>query len=353
MLVAPTGMTDPSPTAVPRFADVEATLRHAPKTWLVTGAAGFIGSHLVETLLGLHQRVVGVDNFATGKRENIDLVAGGNPLFTFYEGSVDDAPFMATVMSGVDVVLHQAALGSVPRSIKDPLASHRANVDGFIITLNAAREAGVQRFVYASSSSVYGDEPNLPKVEGRIGEPLSPYAATKRINEVYAAVFERTYGLKAVGLRYFNVFGPRQDKSGPYAAVIPVWVGKLLAGEACTINGDGETSRDFCYVKNAVEANILAATSPTAQGVYNVACGAQTTLNALFGFLRDGLVPLVPEASRASLAAQTPTYGPFRDGDVRHSLANTDKAAAELGYEGRYAVDQGLAEALQWYADNA
>ena len=334
------------------FDDVQESLKKNPRTWLVTGAAGFIGSHLVETLLGLSQRVVGVDNFATGKRENIDLAGKGNPLFTFYEGSVDDASFMATAMSGVDVVLHQAALGSVPRSIKDPMASHRANVDGFITTLNAAREAGVKRFVYASSSSVYGDEPNLPKEEARIGQPLSPYAATKRINEVYAAVFERNYGIKTVGLRYFNVFGPRQDKDGPYAAVIPVWVGRLLGGEACTINGDGETSRDFCYVKNAVAANILSGVEDGADGVYNVACGAQTTLNELFGFLKEGLATRVPQDRKAALLATTPSYGPFRDGDVRHSLANTDKAQGELGYEATWSVSDGLQEALAWYAEN-
>ncbi len=245
-------------TSTSAYLHAQASLRADPKTWVVTGAAGFIGGHLVEKLLQLDQRVVAIDNFATGFRSTIDAVGSGHPLFTFHEGDICDADFMATVCAGADVVLHQAALGSVPRSIKDPQASHRANVDGFITTLIAAKDAGVKRVVYASSSSVYGDDPNLPKVEHRLGKPLSPYAATKAIDEVYADVFQKTYGLQSIGLRYFNVFGPRQDKSGPYAAVIPVWAGRLLEGTDVVINGDGETSRDFCFVDNAVQANILA-----------------------------------------------------------------------------------------------
>lgn len=339
-----------------RYDDVRADLTNTPRTWLVTGAAGFIGSHLVETLLGLGQRVVGVDNFATGSRQNIDEAGAGHRHFTFHEGDITDAAFMARVCAGVGVVLHQAALGSVPRSIADPQATHRANVDGFVTTLIAARDAGVKRFVYASSSSVYGDEPNLPKVEDRVGKPLSPYAATKAINEVYAGVFQQTYGLSSIGLRYFNVFGPRQDKNGPYAAVIPVWVGRLLAGEPCSINGDGDTSRDFCFVKNAVQANILAgvADSAAAGRAYNVACGARTTLSSLFTLLRDGLAGLEADPSkRTALLAAVAAHGPFRPGDVRHSLADIGLARLHLGYEPTHDVGQGLDEALAWYATHA
>jgi len=262
---------------------------------------------------------------------------------------------MARAMVGVDVVLHQAALGSVPRSIKDPLATHRANVDGFIVMLNAARNAGVKRVAYASSSSVYGDEPNLPKVEHRVGRPLSPYAATKAINEVYADVFMKTYGLSTIGLRYFNVFGPRQDKAGAYAAVIPAWVGRLLNDEACVINGDGDTSRDFCFVANAVQANILAgvADDDAAGRAYNVACGDRTTLATLFTLIKDGLADVDTDAARAErLRNCVPVYGPFREGDVRHSLADISLAKQHLGYAPTHDVAAGLQTALAWYASN-
>ncbi len=338
-----------------RYDDVQHALRAAPRTWLVTGAAGFIGSHLVQTLIGLEQRVVGVDNFATGHRRNLVEAAGDSPLFTFHEGDVADVSFMDTAMVGIDVVLHQAALGSVPRSIKDPLASHRANVDGFVVMLDAARRAGVSRVVYASSSSVYGDDANLPKVEHRVGKPLSPYAATKAINEVYADVFMKTYGLQAIGLRYFNVFGPRQDKAGAYAAVIPAWVARLLRDEACTINGDGETSRDFCYVANAVQANILAGVADAAAAgrVFNVACGDRTTLTTLFDGIKDGLADVVADVDVAArLRAAAPAFGPFREGDVRHSLADVTLARELLGYVPTHDVHAGLRTALSWYAAN-
>jgi UDP-N-acetylglucosamine/UDP-N-acetylgalactosamine 4-epimerase len=339
-----------------RFVDVSNDLRTSPRTWLVTGAAGFIGSHLVEKLLALGQRVVGVDNFATGSRRNVDAVGTGRPGFTFLEGDINDAALMARACAGADVVLHQAALGSVPRSLKDPLATHRANVDGFVVTLLAARDAGVKRVVYASSSSVYGDDPNLPKVEDRVGHPLSPYAATKAIDEVYADVFGRSFGLSCIGLRYFNVFGPRQDPNGPYAAVIPVWVASMLRGEPCRINGDGETSRDFCYVDNAVQANILAgvANADAAGRAYNVACGARTTLTTLHDLIRDGLADRAPDAAhRRALLARQPIYGPFRDGDVRHSLADINLARRLLGYEPTHDVAAGLDAALGWYVAHA
>jgi UDP-N-acetylglucosamine 4-epimerase len=353
-----------------RYEDTCASLRAAPRTWLVTGAAGFIGSHLVESLLALGQRVVGLDNLATGKRENVaaaeragvDAQTTPGGAFAFVEADINDREAVDHALRGalqgppVDFVLHQAALGSVPRSIKDPLTSHRANVDGFLQVLLAARDAGVRRFVYASSSSVYGDHPDLPKVEDRIGQALSPYAATKRINEIYAHTFQVNYQMECTGLRYFNVFGPRQDKDGAYAAVIPLWVGRLLRGERCVINGDGETSRDFCYVKTAVQANLLAATGPSSSTdrVYNVACGARTDLRALFASIRDGLAALEPDASRrAALLAQVPEHGPFRAGDVRHSLADVALAREHLGYEPSHDVHAGLAEALRWYRETA
>ncbi len=335
------------------YDDVKTMLRETPRTWLVTGAAGFIGSHLVQTLLGLQQRVVAVDNFATGHRRNLVEAAGDDPLFTFHEGDVADEGVMAKAMIGVDVVLHQAALGSVPRSIKTPLLTHRANVDGFVVMLDAAKNAGVKRVVYASSSSVYGDEPNLPKVEHRVGKPLSPYAATKAINEVYANVFQTTFGLQSIGLRYFNVFGPRQDKAGAYAAVIPAWVGRLLQGEACVINGDGDTSRDFCFVDNAVQANILAgvADDTATNRAYNVACGERTTLSSLFDCIKLGLADAQTIASEAErLRNCVPVYGPFRDGDVRHSLADVSLAREHLGYSPTHDVTAGLKTALAWYA---
>lgn len=341
------------PAAAPsRYERFRAEVRTEPRAWLVTGGAGFIGSHLVEELLGLGQTVRVLDNLATGKQANVDAVlAAAGPdaarRCTFIEGDIADPATAARACEGVEYVLHQAALGSVPRSIADPRASHRANVDGFLEMLIAARDAGVKRFVYASSSSVYGDEPNLPKVEARVGRVLSPYAGTKAVNELYAGVFQLTYGLECIGLRYFNVFGPRQDPDGPYAAVMPKWVKSLLGGEPCTINGDGETSRDFCFVKNAVQANLLSAVAPAASTdtAYNVAFGQRTTLTDLFALLRDGLA-----ATRPALAAAQPKYADFRKGDVRHSLADITRARENLGYEPTHDVRRGIGEALAWYA---
>jgi UDP-N-acetylglucosamine 4-epimerase len=326
-------------------------LRARPRTWLVTGGAGFIGSHLVEWLLAHGQRVRVLDSFATGHRRNLVEAARGHEAgLEVLEGDVRDLEACRAAAAGAEVVLHQAALGSVPRSIKDPLASHATNVTGFLNVLWAAREAGVRRIVYASSSSVYGDHPGLPKVEDRVGRVLSPYAATKHADEVYADVFARSYGLELLGLRYFNVFGPRQDPEGPYAAVIPVWFKSLLVGHPVHVNGDGETSRDFCYVSNVVEANVLAATTtnPAALGqVYNVAVGDRTTLNQLFEAIRDQVARLRPGAATA-----TPTYRDFREGDVRHSLADVTRARTLLGYEPRIRVREGLERAAGWYAKN-
>jgi UDP-N-acetylglucosamine 4-epimerase len=336
-----------------RIDEVEDALRAAPRTWLVTGAAGFIGSNLAERLLELGQRVVGLDNFATGRRVNVaDLAAAdAEGRFRFVEGDICDRDVCLEALGGVDVVLHQAALGSVPRSLADPVASHRANVDGFLTMLVAARDAGVRRFVYAASSSTYGDHPALPKVEEQIGRPLSPYAVTKYVGELYAGVFHRAYAMETVGLRYFNVFGRRQDPEGPYAAVIPRWVGNLLDGRPCRINGDGENSRDFCYIDNVLQANLLAATvqDPEALGeVYNVAYGQRTTLNQLFALIRDAVARHRPDAADA-----VPEYGPPAPGDVRHSLADLGKAARRLGYRPTHDVRTGLEQAVAWYAASA
>lgn len=327
-------------------------LGRTPRRWLVTGCAGFIGSHLLEQLLANGQQVVGLDNFATGHRSNLDEVrsrvgAAAWERHTFIEGSIVDPAVCRRACEGVDFVLHQAALGSVPRSLADPPATHAANATGFLNMLIAARDASVQRFVYAGSSSTYGDHPALPKVEDVIGRPLSPYAVTKYLNELYADVFARAYGIATVGLRYFNVFGPRQDPEGPYAAVIPRWVSAMLAGRQCVINGDGETSRDFCYVANAVQANLLAATTenPAALNqVYNVAVAGRTTLNELHGFLRDALKTQV-----AALNVPSPAYQAFRPGDVRHSQADIGKARKLLGYEPTHDVRAGLADSIGWY----
>jgi UDP-N-acetylglucosamine/UDP-N-acetylgalactosamine 4-epimerase len=330
-------------------------LRQSPKTWLVTGCAGFIGSNLLETLLKLDQTVVGLDNFATGKQANLDevqsLVAAEQwARFTFIAGDIRDLATCQLACREVDYVLHQAALGSVPRSIEDPLTSHASNVTGQLNMLVAARDQGVRRLVYAASSSTYGDHPALPKVEDVIGRPLSPYAVTKYVNELYAEVFGRCYGLPSIGLRYFNVFGPRQDPDGAYAAVIPKWVAALLRQETIYINGTGETSRDFCYVQNAVQANLLAATVERVEAVnqvYNVAVNARTSLNELFVLLRDGLA-----AKRPFLQEVQPVYRDFRAGDVLHSQADIGKADRLLGYRPTHTISTGLAEALGWYEAN-
>ena len=337
------------------YAQLQTTLRSAPRRWLVTGAGGFIGSNLVEALLKLDQHVVGLDNFATGHRRNLDQIkdlvtARQWERLTFLDGDIRMHHVCREVCSGVDYVLHQAALGSVPRSIADPVASHDSNVTGFLHMIVAARDAKVRRFVYASSSSVYGDHPVLPKVEENIGRPLSPYAATKAFNEVYAEIFQRSYGFGSVGLRYFNVFGPRQDPDGAYAAVIPKWVAALIKKQTVYINGDGETSRDFCYVANVVQANLLAATATMPEAVnqvYNVAVSDRTTLNQLFALIRDGLARHDP-----ALAAAQPAYQDFRAGDVRHSQADISKAQRLLGYVPTHRLAEGMAEALDWYRRN-
>jgi UDP-N-acetylglucosamine/UDP-N-acetylgalactosamine 4-epimerase len=333
-------------------ADVFGMLAQGPRRrWLVTGCAGFIGSHLIETLLRAGQEVVGLDNFATGHQRNLDEVRSAvGPAWQsmrFIEGDIADEATCRASCEGAQVVLHEAALGSVPRSLADPLSTHRANATGFVNMLVAAKDAGVQRFVYAASSSTYGDSPTLPKVEDRIGRPLSPYAVTKYLNELYADVFGRCYGMATVGLRYFNVFGPRQDPAGAYAAVIPRWVASMLRGEVCAIHGDGETSRDFCFVRNVVQVNLRAALADHPEAlnqVYNVAVGERTTLTQLHTLLAGEVSRLRP-----GLSVATPHYGDFRAGDVRHSLADIGKARSLLGYEPTHTVRQGIVEAVPWY----
>ena len=320
--------------------------------WLVTGSAGFIGSHLVHALLDLDQTVVGLDNFATGHRSNIDEVGAAVSAerwsrHRFVDADIRHAVECRAACEGVDVVLHQAALGSVPRSLADPAATNATNIDGFLNMLIAARDAGVRRFVYAASSSTYGDHPALPKVEDAIGRPLSPYAVTKLVNELYADVFARAYGMQTIGLRYFNIFGARQDPEGAYAAVIPRWIRAMLVGEEVAINGDGETSRDFCYVDTAVQANLLAGVVDDAAAlnqIYNVAVDDRTTLNCLFEMLRKAIAAEVP-----SVSAVTPTRRPFRAGDVRHSQADIGKARRLLGYVPTHRLADGIRSALPWY----
>ncbi len=336
-----------------RYDKLRGELQKAPRVWLVTGAAGFIGSHLVEELLRLGQRVRGMDNFATGKPGNLDDVrqsvgAEAWERFNFISGDICDTGFCRQACDGVDYVLHQAALGSVPRSLADPQRSHQTNVDGFVNMVIAARDAKVKRFVYASSSSVYGDHPALPKVEANVGAPLSPYAATKATNEMYAGVFSRCYGIPTVGLRYFNVFGPRQDPSGAYAAVIPVWMKALLSGTEITINGDGSTSRDFCYVANVVQANLLAAAGHSEGGslVLNIAVGKQTTLLQLINTIARTI------AARRPIVQPRVSHRSERAGDVRHSLADISRAEAVIGYRPTHNLEQGLFEAGAWYCSN-
>lgn len=324
-----------------------------PRTWAITGVAGFIGSNLLEALLALDQHVVGLDNFATGHRRNFEEVqALVSPAqwarFRFIEGDIRAPEDCRRACEGVDYVLHQAALGSVPRSLADPITTNAVNVTGFLNILVAAREANATRFVYAASSSTYGDHPDLPKVENAIGKPLSPYAVTKYVDELYAEVFARCYNLNSIGLRYFNVFGPRQDLDGAYSAVIPKWAAAMIKGEDVFINGDGETSRDFCYIANAVQANLLAATTQDTEAVnqvYNVAVGERTTLKELYGQLRRLLAPRHPHLRDAK-----PLHREFRAGDVRHSLADIGKAATLLGYTPTHHIGKGLELAMQWYA---
>jgi UDP-N-acetylglucosamine/UDP-N-acetylgalactosamine 4-epimerase len=330
-------------------------LRGKPRRWLVTGVAGFIGSNLAQSLLEADQEVVGLDNFATGKQANLDEVRSvvGRERwarFRFVEGDVASPETCRQAVDGIDAVLHQAALGSVPRSVEEPLGSNTANVTGHLALLEAARRAGVRRFVYASSSSVYGDSPTLPKVEEALGRPLSPYAVTKLTNELYAAVYGHLHGMETVGLRYFNVFGRRQDPEGAYAAVIPKWIAALIAGQEVRINGAGDISRDFCHVKNVVQANLLAATVENPEALnqaYNIAVGRRTTLDELFVLLRDRLASRHP-----GIAGLKPVYGEFRSGDVMHSLADIGKARRLLGYEPTHSIEQGLDESLDWYEKN-
>ncbi len=323
----------------------------APKTWLITGVAGFIGSNLLETLLKLNQRVVGLDNFATGHQRNLDevqhLVSPAQwANFRFIRGDICNLDDCRTACDGVNYVLHQAALGSVPRSLADPITTNATNIGGFLNMLVAARDAQVQSFTYAASSSTYGDHPALPKVEDNIGKPLSPYAVTKYVNELYAEVFARSYGFACIGLRYFNVFGPRQDPNGAYAAVVPKWAAAMIQGQEVFINGDGETSRDFCFIDNTVQANILAATTsnPDARNqVFNVAVGGRTTLNDLFRALQSALV------AQGVDYTQAPSYRDFRAGDVRHSQADISKIGRLLGYAPAFDIQSGISQAMPWY----
>ena len=335
------------------YQTLQQALRQTPRTWLVTGVAGFIGGHLLETLLGLGQRVVGLDNFATGHQHNLNdvraLVGEAAWLrFRLHEGDIRVAADCLAACADVDFVLHQAALGSVPRSLADPVTTNDVNIGGFLNMAVAARDAKVKRFVYAASSSTYGDHPGLPKVEDLIGNPLSPYAVTKYVNELYAAVFARSYGLASIGLRYFNVFGARQDPDGAYAAVIPRWAASMLGGQPVYINGDGQTSRDFCFVANAVQANLLAATSTSPDAVdqvYNVAVGDQTTLNEMHAMLANELL-----ACRPGLTIGAPVHRDFRAGDVRHSLADISKARQRLGFVPTHDIRSGMALVARWYA---
>lgn len=337
-----------------RYQKVKTQLMSEPKTWLITGCAGFIGSNLLETLLLLNQKVVGLDNFATGHQHNFDEVQEQvSPAqwqnFTFFEGDIrnleDCTKAVGAIDNSVDYILHQAALGSVPRSIADPILTNSANINGFLNMLVAAKEAKVSSFVYAASSSTYGDHPALPKVEENIGKPLSPYAVTKYVNELYADVFNKTYGLNTTGLRYFNVFGKRQDPDGAYAAVIPKWTAAMIDNQEVFVNGDGETSRDFCFVENAVQANILAATADgcAKNQVYNVALGDRTSLNTLFDSLKDAL-----KANNVNYQ-KSPVYRDFRAGDVLHSQADISKAKEMIGFEPEFKIQQGIDKAMPWY----
>lgn len=336
----------------PQYTQLQKKLAGAPKTWLITGVAGFIGSNLLETLLKLNQKVIGLDNFATGYQHNLDEVAGlVNPEqwcnFRFIRGDIRNLEDCRAACANVDYVLHQAALGSVPRSLEDPLTTNDTNITGFLNVLTAARDAKVKRFVYAASSSTYGDHPGLPKVEDQIGNPLSPYAVTKYVNELYANVYARSFGFESIGLRYFNIFGARQYPNGAYAAVIPKWFAGLQNGETIYINGDGETSRDFCYIANTIQANLLAACTEDQTAfnqVYNVAVGQRATLNELYELIRAQVTPHIAIAIQ-----EKPLYRDFRAGDVRHSLADISKAQTLLGYQPSHTLREGLEIAADWY----
>jgi len=338
-----------------KFENLIEKLQSEQSVWLVTGIAGFIGSNLAEFLLKNNQKVVGLDNFSTGYQKNLDMVeeSVGSIKFanlTFFEGDISDIEMCEKAVKGVDIVLHQAALGSVPRSIADPITSNLSNMTGFLNMLTAAKNEGVKRFVYASSSSVYGDSAELPKVEERTGNLLSPYAVMKYTNELYAGVFTRTYGIECIGLRYFNVFGRRQDPDGAYAAVIPKWVGSLLNAEDVFINGDGETSRDFCYIDNVIQMNLLAGTTDNTKAfgeAFNVAVGGQTTLNELYSLINKELNDNIEE-----FIQKQATYRDFREGDIRHSNANISKAQTLVGYEPTHTINEGMKLAINWYIKN-
>ena len=342
-----------------KYEELQEYLKNNQTTWLITGVAGFIGSNLLETLLVLNQKVVGLDSFETGYQKNIDeAILDANEIigkdvsknFKFIKGDIKSLNDCKQACNGVDYVLHQAALGSVPRSIEDPISTNEANIDGFINMLVASKDSKVRRFVYAASSSSYGDNVDLPKVENMIGNPLSPYAVTKLVNEHYASVFAKNYNFKTIGLRYFNIFGKRQDPNGAYAAVIPKWISSILNKKSVYINGDGETSRDFCYIDNAVQTNILAAMTENSEAtdqVYNVALNDRTSLNELYRMIEDSLIKNVK-----GLEKKEPIYRDFRPGDVRHSQASINKAKELLNYEPQYRIAEGLNEAIGWYINS-
>ena len=342
-----------------RYEKLQNNLLDNQSTWLITGVAGFIGSNLLEKLLILNQKVVGLDNFDTGFQHNLDQAIEDAEKFTgkslrsnfiFINGDIRELNDCKKACLGVDYVLHQAALGSVPRSIEDPINTNKANIDGFLNMLVVCKDADIKRFVYAASSSTYGDHPDLPKVEDKIGSPLSPYAVTKLVNELYASVFSKTYGFKAIGLRYFNIFGKRQNPNGSYAAVIPKWASAIINKEVIFINGDGETSRDFCYIDNAVQMNLLAATSEdeiSTDQIYNVALNDRTSLNKLYQMIEEGIV-----RRTEGLEKQNQIYRDFRPGDVVHSQANISKAKDLLGYDPKYRISDGMEEVIDWYIEN-
>ena len=338
-----------------KYQDIQQHLEKNQYCWLITGVAGFIGSNLLEALLKKNQKVVGLDNFSTGYQHNLDEVrdlVGSNVWsnFKFIKGDICNLDNCHEASEGVDFVLHQAALGSVPRSIENPILTNENNISGFLNMLVASRDAKVKRFVYAASSSTYGDSPGLPKIESVIGQPLSPYAVTKYVNELYADVFARCYGTHSIGLRYFNVFGPRQDPNGAYAAVIPQWIAALIRNQVLYINGDGETSRDFCFIDNVVQANLLSALvedDKSINQVYNVALNEKTSLNQLYEMIRSLLLEKFPH-----LNEHRPKYVDFREGDVRHSQADISKAYKLLGFEPTHPINDGLKHAMAWYTDH-